>query len=140
MLAWADGPAGAQVSAVECPGNICGSPIAEVVSRELVTDHNVSHNWRDSAVTCTYGIGNPPDYPGLTCFKYHSMAGKEGVATFDYILCMDESNLRDLTRKSNQAKNSKAILELLGCCDPQKQLTIEDPYHGDGSSFEIVYQ
>lgn len=56
-----------------CPGNICGSPIAEVVSRKLVTDQNVSHNWLDSAVTCTYGIGNPPDYPGLNCFKYHSM-------------------------------------------------------------------
>ncbi|XP_019602433.2 low molecular weight phosphotyrosine protein phosphatase [Rhinolophus sinicus] len=120
-----------------CPGNICGSPIAEVVSRKLVTDQNVSHNWLDSAVTCTYGIGNPPDYPGLNCFKYHS---KEGVATFDYILCMDESNLRDLTRKRNQAKNSKAILELLGSCDPQKQRIIEDPYHGNDSSFEIVYQ
>lgn len=56
-----------------------------------------------------------------------ALAGKEGVATFGYILCMDESNLRDLTRKSNQAKNSKAILELLGSCDPQKQLIIEDP-------------
>uniref|UniRef100_A0A671FRR7 Uncharacterized protein n=1 Tax=Rhinolophus ferrumequinum TaxID=59479 RepID=A0A671FRR7_RHIFE len=74
---------------LECPGNICGSPIAEAVSRILVTDQNVSHNWLDSAVTST---------------------------------------------------NSKAILELLGSCNPQKQLIIEDPYHGDDSSFEIVYQ
>lgn len=58
---------------LECPGNVCGSPIAEVVSRKLVTYQNVSHNWLDSAVTCTYGMGNPPDYPGLNCFKYHSM-------------------------------------------------------------------
>lgn len=62
------------------------------------------------------------------------------VATFDYILCMDESDLRYLTRRSNQAKNSKAILELLGICDPQKQLLIEDPYNENDSNFETIYQ
>ena len=30
---------------------------------------------------------------------------KEDFATFDYILCMDESNLRDENRKCNQVKN-----------------------------------
>ena len=54
---------------------------------------------------------------------------KEDFATFDYILCMDESNLRDLNRKSNQVKNCKAKIELLGSYDPQKQLIIEDPYY-----------
>lgn len=62
------------------------------------------------------------------------------VGIFDYILCMDESDLRDLTRKSNQAKNSKGILELLGICDPQKQLIIEDPYNENDSNFETIYQ
>jgi len=54
---------------------------------------------------------------------------KEDFATFDYILCMDESNLRDLNRKSNQIKNRKAKIELLGSYDPQNQLIIEDPYY-----------
>lgn len=53
---------------------------------------------------------------------------------------MDESDLRDLTRKSNQAKTSKGILELLGICDPQKQLFIEDPYNENDSNFETIYQ
>lgn len=65
---------------------------------------------------------------------------KEDFATFDYILCMDESNLRDLNRKSNQVKNCKAKIELLGSYDPQKQLIIEDPYYGNDSDFELVYQ
>ncbi|KAF6101852.1 acid phosphatase 1 [Phyllostomus discolor] len=94
-----------------CLGNICRSPIAEAVFRKLVTDQNVSDK-----VT------------------------KEDFATFDYMLCMDESNLRDLTRKSNQVKNSKAKIELLGSYDPQKQLIIEDPYYGSESDFETVYQ
>lgn len=65
---------------------------------------------------------------------------KEDFATFDYILCMDESNLRDLTRKSNQIKNCRAKIELLGSYDPQNQLIIEDPYYGNESDFEAVYQ
>ncbi|XP_058538350.1 low molecular weight phosphotyrosine protein phosphatase isoform X5 [Neofelis nebulosa] len=92
-------------------GNICRSPIAEAVFRKLVTEQNLSDD-----VT------------------------KEDFATFDYILCMDESNLRDLNRKSNQIKNCKAKIELLGSYDPQKQLIIEDPYYGNESDFETVYQ
>lgn len=36
---------------------------------------------------------------------------------------------RDLKRKSNQVKDCKAKIELLGSYDPQKQLIIEDPYY-----------
>ncbi|XP_060046888.1 low molecular weight phosphotyrosine protein phosphatase-like [Erinaceus europaeus] len=65
---------------------------------------------------------------------------KEDFASFDYILCMDESNLRDLNRKGNQVKNCKAKIELLGSYNPQKQLIIEDPYYGNDSKFETIYQ
>lgn len=36
---------------------------------------------------------------------------------------------RDLNRQSNQVKDCKAKIELLGTYDPQKQLIIEDPYY-----------
>ncbi|XP_008836241.1 low molecular weight phosphotyrosine protein phosphatase [Nannospalax galili] len=132
-----------------CLGNICRSPIAEAVFRKLVTDGNISINWRiDSAATSTYEVGNPSDYRGQSCMKKHGIPmnhiarqiTKEDFATFDYILCMDESNLRDLNRKSNQVKNCRAKIELLGSYDPQKQLIIEDPYYGKDSDFELVYQ
>ncbi|XP_022369150.1 low molecular weight phosphotyrosine protein phosphatase isoform X2 [Enhydra lutris kenyoni] len=132
-----------------CLGNICRSPIAEAVFRKLVTDRKLSDHWRiDSAATSTYEIGNPPDYRGQSCMKKHGIpmshtarqVTKEDFATFDYILCMDESNLRDLNRKSNQIKNCKAKIELLGSYDPQNQLIIEDPYYGNESDFETVYQ
>ena len=132
-----------------CLGNICRSPIAEAVFRKLVTDQNISDDWRiDSAATSTYELGNPPDYRGQACMKKHGIpmshvarqVTKEDFATFDYILCMDESNLRDLNRKSNQVKNCRAKIELLGSYDPQKQLIIEDPYYGNDADFETVYQ
>uniref|UniRef100_A0A8C2XUJ8 Low molecular weight phosphotyrosine protein phosphatase n=1 Tax=Capra hircus TaxID=9925 RepID=A0A8C2XUJ8_CAPHI len=105
--------------------------------------------WRiDSAATSAYELGNPPDYRGQACMKKHGIpmshvarqVTKEDFATFDYILCMDESNLRDLNRKSNQVKNCRAKIELLGSYDPQKQLIIEDPYYGNEADFETVYQ
>ncbi|EHA98376.1 Low molecular weight phosphotyrosine protein phosphatase [Heterocephalus glaber] len=89
----------------------------------------------------------PPDYRGQSCMKKYGIPMShvawqvtEDFPTFDYILCMDESNLRDLNRKSNQVKNCKAKTELLGSYDPQKQLIIEDPYYGNESDFELVYQ
>lgn len=36
---------------------------------------------------------------------------------------------RDLNKKANSIKNSKAKIELLGSYDPEKQLIIQDPYY-----------
>uniref|UniRef100_A0A8C8TD63 Low molecular weight phosphotyrosine protein phosphatase n=1 Tax=Peromyscus maniculatus bairdii TaxID=230844 RepID=A0A8C8TD63_PERMB len=132
-----------------CLGNICRSPITGAVFRKLVTDENVPDKWRiDSAAISTYEVGKPPDYHGQSCMRKHGIPmnhiarqiTKEDFATFNYILCMDESNLRDLNRRSNQVKNCKAKIELLGSYGPQKQLIIEDPYYGNDSDFEVVYQ
>ncbi|XP_064195275.1 low molecular weight phosphotyrosine protein phosphatase isoform X5 [Anguilla rostrata] len=121
-----------------CLGNICRSPIAEAVFRKLATDSGDINKWRiDSAATSTYEIGNPPDYRGQVCMRKHGVpmshvarqVTKEDFLSFDYMLCMDESNLRDLNRKANSVKNCKAKIELLGKYDPQKQLIIQDPYY-----------
>ncbi|XP_042540448.1 low molecular weight phosphotyrosine protein phosphatase-like [Dipodomys spectabilis] len=134
---------------VVCLGNICRSPIAEAVFRKRVADQNVSGDWRmDRVATSTYEVGNPPDYGGQSCMRKHGIpmshtarqVTKEDFATFDYILCVDESNLRDLNRKSNQVKNCQAKIKVLGSYDPHKQLIIEDPYYGNDSDFELVYQ
>ncbi|XP_058266186.1 low molecular weight phosphotyrosine protein phosphatase isoform X2 [Hemibagrus wyckioides] len=132
-----------------CLGNICRSPIAEAVFRKMATDSGVVDKWRiDSAATSTYEIGNPPDYRGAACMKKHGVpmrhvarqVTKEDFATFEYILCMDESNLRDLNRKANGVKNCKAKIELLGSYDPEKKLVIQDPYYGSEKDFETVYE
>lgn len=62
---------------------------------------------------------------------------QEDFATLDYTLCTDESNLRDLTRKSKQTKTCKAKIEPLGSYYPRKQLIIGDPYYGSDSGLGI---
>ncbi|KAL7388438.1 hypothetical protein ABVT39_013937 [Epinephelus coioides] len=132
-----------------CLGNICRSPIAEAVFTKMATDAGVVDKWRiDSAATSTYEIGNSPDYRGQACMKSHGVpmrhvarqVTKDDFLSFEYILCMDESNLRELNRKAKQVKNDHAKIELLGSYDPQKQLIINDPYYGSDEDFEKVYQ
>ncbi|XP_068505297.1 low molecular weight phosphotyrosine protein phosphatase isoform X4 [Syngnathus scovelli] len=121
-----------------CLGNICRSPIAEAVFRKMATDAGVVDKWRiDSAATSMYEIGNPPDHRGLACMRRHDVpmshearqVTKDDFMSFDFILCMDESNLSNLNRMAGSVKNRRAKIELLGAYDPQKQLIIEDPYY-----------
>ncbi|KAJ1150169.1 hypothetical protein NDU88_002966 [Pleurodeles waltl] len=132
-----------------CLGNICRSPIAEAVFQKLVVEQGLTDQWRiDSAATSTYEIGSPPDYRGDACMRRHDIimnhiarqVTKEDFLSFDYMLCMDESNLRDLKRKSEKVQNCKSKIELLGSYDPQKCHIIEDPYYGKDEDFETVYQ
>ncbi|KAK1888725.1 Low molecular weight phosphotyrosine protein phosphatase [Dissostichus eleginoides] len=132
-----------------CLGNICRSPIAEAVFRKMATDAGVVDKWRiDSAATSTYEIGNPPDHRGQACMKKHDVpmkhvarqVTKDDFMEFDYILCMDESNLSELNRKAKAVKNGSAKIELLGAYDPEKQLIINDPYYGSDEDFEKVYE
>ncbi|XP_006007397.1 low molecular weight phosphotyrosine protein phosphatase isoform X2 [Latimeria chalumnae] len=131
-----------------CLGNICRSPIAEGVFRKLATDAGTVEQWIiDSAAVSDWNAGCSPDTRGLRCLRKHGIdtdhkarqVTKDDFATFDYILCMDESNLRDLKKKAAQVKTCKAKIELLGSYDPQKELIIKDPYYGNEEDFETVY-
>ncbi|XP_076027788.1 low molecular weight phosphotyrosine protein phosphatase isoform X1 [Genypterus blacodes] len=132
-----------------CLGNICRSPIAEAVFRKMATDAGVVDQWViDSAATSDWNTGSTPDARGLACLRKHGIetdhrarqVTKDDFMSFEYILCMDESNLSDLNRKAKPVKNLRAKIELLGSYDPEKQLIINDPYYGRDEDFEKVHQ
>ncbi|XP_071773848.1 low molecular weight phosphotyrosine protein phosphatase isoform X1 [Centroberyx gerrardi] len=132
-----------------CLGNICRSPIAEAVFRKMATDSGVVDKWViDSGATSDWNTGSSPDARGLACLRKHGIetshrarqVTKNDFMSFEYILCMDESNLSDLKRKANSVKEYRAKIELLGAYDPQKQLIIKDPYYGSDEDFEKVYE
>ncbi|KAI9251303.1 phosphotyrosine protein phosphatase I superfamily [Helicostylum pulchrum] len=127
-----------------CLGNICRSPMAEAVFAHTVKQNNLQDRFTkiDSAGTASYHVGSVPDNRSASTCKAHGVAvkhkarkvTKKDFEDFDYILCMDESNLSDLKRI--QPSGSKAVLKLFGEYDPQGELIIEDPYYGGNDGFE----
>jgi protein-tyrosine-phosphatase len=98
-------------------GNIYPSSTVEALFRKLAIDQNISSKWKiDSAVTCTstHEIRTPLDYQGQTYMKTYGtlmshisqQLTKKDLVTFDNTLCMDESNLRDSSRKIIKMKSA----------------------------------
>lgn len=91
-----------------CHGNICRSPMAEFIFRNLVEQHGWSNRFLiASAATSTEELGNPVYPPAARKLREHgiSVAGKYAVQVqaadydrYDLLLVMDHNNLRNLHR------------------------------------------
>ncbi|KAK9531545.1 hypothetical protein VZT92_010964 [Zoarces viviparus] len=119
------------------------------MKRHGVPMQHVARKWViDSGATSDWNIGSSPDARGLACLRKHGVetshrarqVTNDDFMSFEYILCMDDSNLSELNRRSNLVKNNSAKVELLGSYDPQNQRIIKDPYYGSDEDFEKVYE
>jgi len=128
-----------------CLGNICRSPMAEALFRDLVKKENLSDQIKvDSAATSSWHIGSAPHKGTLAILKkYHISAtglvgrqlSREDFERFDYIVGMDESNVKNIFEITGRPKHPK-ILRLLDLTEHKKD--VPDPYYtGD---FEETYQ
>ena len=91
-----------------CHGNICRSPMAEFFMKELVKKQGLEEDFYiESAATSCEEIGGgvyPPvkrilEARGIDCSKKRArQMTREDYARFDYIVCMDEYNLRNMER------------------------------------------
>ena len=118
-----------------CHGNICRSPMAEFIMKDLVSKAGRSEEFEIAsvAVSCEE-LGNPVYPPARRELQKHgiSCAGKtarriteKDLAHFDHIYYMDASNARFL----NRLFGSKAAK-----CQPLLQRDVADPwYTGDFS-------
>ncbi|CDO92457.1 unnamed protein product [Kluyveromyces dobzhanskii CBS 2104] len=133
-----------------CLGNICRSPMAEAVFKHTVKEKQLQAKFDkiESFGTAGYHVGDDPDSRSAsTCRKHgvpvsHSAQQIKGrhFNEFDYIICMDESNLRNLKRI--QPKDSKAQLSLFGKwnTDGKFQDIVDDPYYGGNEGFEYNFK
>ncbi|KAJ3357126.1 hypothetical protein HDU83_008633 [Entophlyctis luteolus] len=131
-----------------CLGNICRSPMAEAVFAHIVRENGLSPRFAriDSAGTSSMHVGDSPDTRSAATCRTHgvpvSHRGRQVSARdfrdFDYILCMDDSNLSNLKRI--QPAGSKAVVRLFGEYDAQGERIIEDPYYGGIDGFEHNFQ
>jgi len=128
-----------------CHGNICRSPMAEFVMKDLVKKAGLADAFRiDSAATSTEEIGNPVYPPARRKLSEHgiSCAGKtarqlrrEDYEQYDLLIGMDRANLRNMQRICGGDPQGKLRLLLDFTARPGD---VADPwYTGD---FEATWQ
>ena len=103
-----------------CHGNICRSPMAEFVMKDLVNKKGMADQFEiASAATSTEEIGNPVYSPAKRKLKEHGIScvgktarqmTKEDYAYYDYIIAMDRLNLRNMTRFVGSDPDNKISL------------------------------
>lgn len=119
-----------------CLGNICRSPMAEAMFRNLVQKEGLNgHIEVDSAATSSWHIGSPPHKGTLAKLKEYNISS-EGLSgrqldaadfeKFDYIIGMDESNITNIRDMLGQPDHPK-IIRFLDLTEHQKD--VPDPYY-----------
>ena len=103
-----------------CHGNICRSPMAEFVMKNLVNKKDMADQFEiASAATSTDEIGNPIYPPAKRKLKEHGIScegktarqmTKKDYAYYDYIIAMDRLNLRNMTRFVGNDPDNKISL------------------------------
>lgn len=131
-----------------CLGNICRSPLAEAIFKHRVQQESLDHFFTvDSCGTSSYHIGDPPDRRTMSNARRHGVEirhlGRQieinDLVRFDFILAMDQNNLRDIKR-IQYADQLKHKLYLMRHFDPvSPDGDVPDPYYGDEAGFEEVY-
>ena len=122
-----------------CHGNICRSPMAEFVMKDLVRKAGRAEEFSiASAATSTEEIGNPVYPParrmlashGIDCTgKTARQLRKADYAQYDYLIGMDQANFRNMQQMCGGDPDGKIYL-LLDFTDRPGQ--VADPwYTGD---------
>jgi len=134
---------------VVCSGNICRSPMGEVILRVMLEEEGLADRVVvDSAGTGDWHVGDPADPRTITALgrmAYDGTAHRAGhltatdVQARDLILVADRGHLRDVEQLVTRAE-SAAQVQLLREFDPAAvaagTLEVADPYYGDAADFD----
>jgi len=128
-----------------CMGNICRSPMAEAVFRDLVKKEGVADHFEiASAGTGDWHVGEPPHRGTRETLKRHGIEPNGLVAKHvsqamldraDYVVAMDYENVSDLR---SWRFDRKKVTRILDYALDVEMRDVPDPYY-DGR-FELVYQ
>ena len=130
-----------------CTGNICRSPSAEGVFRDIVNEQKLSqYFYIDSCGTHGYHTGQSPDSRSQYAALKRGIDISQQIARtieqndfsrFDYIIAMDNYNLSFLKSMAGESDLNKIHL-FLEYDENSKLIEIPDPYYGGEDGFEIV--
>lgn len=117
-----------------CHGNICRSPMAEYVLRDLAKKAGRTDVVCASMATSSEELGNPVYPPvrdllsrnGISCSGHAARrVTKKDADAYDMIFCMDEQNVRNLSRIFDEKGMAKVrkLMDLVGGGD------VADPWY-----------
>lgn len=129
-------------------GNICRSPTAEGVFRNLIQQEGHT-DWitTDSAGTHAYHIGDQPDRRSQQTalsrgIDLSDLRARKAVANdfnqFDYVLAMDNDNYHLLEEICPAGHEDKLSL-FLNFSKEYPETQVPDPYYGGDQGFEHVF-
>ena len=105
-----------------CHGNICRSPMAEFVMKDMVHKRGLDDQFEiASAATSREEIGNPVYPParrklaehGISCDGHHArQMTKSDYDNYDHIIGMDHANIRNILRITGGDPEGKVSLLL----------------------------
>jgi protein-tyrosine phosphatase len=144
--------------AVVCLGNICRSPMAEVVLLSRIAKAGLADLVSvDSSGTGGWHVGDPMDHRAAATLSAHGYDGSRHrarqfagpsddnspgtwPASYDLVLAMDEGNLADLRALAPADEAGEGgRLRLFRDFDPDEPGgAVPDPYYGGGDGFEEV--
>lgn len=131
-----------------CLGNICRSPMAEGVLRQLAEERGITLEV-DSAGTANYHVGEAPDRRARAAMKRHggnieAMRGRQvsvhDFERFDLILAMDDKNEQDLLRMAPTRAARLKVHRMMEFAADHGAGEVPDPYYGPDSGFDDVHR
>lgn len=117
-----------------CLGNICRSPMAEFVMKSLTDQIHI-----ESRATSGWEHGNPIHRGTLKIFQNHGIAYDQNKRSiqlteadfyeFDYLIGMDQQNIRDMLQMAPaDCQNKIYLFDQKGVPDPYYTGRFEDTY------------
>lgn len=128
-----------------CLGNICRSPLAHGILESKLPSNQF---YVDSAGTANYHVGEPPDRRSISVARSHGIEishqrGQQFKASFfdayDFIYVMDEYNYDDVIKLARNKEDIAKVKLILDEDDSAKLKHVPDPYYGDLTGFEFVF-
>ncbi|UZN03444.1 low molecular weight protein-tyrosine-phosphatase [Cellulomonas sp. S1-8] len=141
-----------------CTGNICRSPMAEVVLRARLADAGLADVVEvDSTGISDEEHGNPVDWRARSVLRRHGYPTGEGhharqtrashLATRDLVLPMTAAHARALRRLAGDDPALTARIRMYRSFDPaapaepdqpEQVLDVDDPWYGPEEGFEVT--
>ncbi len=132
-----------------CLGNICRSPLAEGIFKDLVRKEGLDSQIAvDSAGTSDWHVNDLPDPRTIDIAEKNGITldhlGRQVLApdldTFDYVVAMDKDNFENIKRLFTEPDRQKSRLLLMRDFDDNRSgKDVPDPYYGGPDGFQHVF-